>query len=166
MKNLADRNFLLPLWLGSAATVTIARFFQAADPGYDLGLQLQAAHNLLAGRGLATFSELGPNLSHPNVLVPLTWFPAGYSLAAAAFSSAGLGVGMTVKVLGAAATMLGWWGWARLAQSFIGEGVTRPIWKWAAIVIAVTAPLLFTQPWGGTDIFLWAVVPWVIECYG
>jgi hypothetical protein len=163
MKNLADRNVLLPLWLGSAATVTMARFIQAADPGYDLGLQLQAAHNLLAGRGLTTFSELGPNLSHPNVLVPLTWFPAGYSLAAAAFSSAGLGVGMTVKVLGAAATMLGWWGWARLAQSFIGEGVTRPIWKWAAIVIAVTAPLLFTQPWGGTDIFLWAVVPWVLE---
>ena len=62
-----------------------------------------------------------------------------------------------------AATMLGWWGWARLAQSFIGEGVTRPLWKWAAIVIAVTAPLLFTQPWGGTDIFLWAVVPWVLE---
>jgi hypothetical protein len=92
MKNVAS-NVLLPLWLGSAATVTMARFFQAADPGYDLGLQLQAAHNLLAGRGLATFSELGPNLSRPNVLVPLTWFPAGYSLAAAAFSSAGLGVG-------------------------------------------------------------------------
>ena len=122
MKNLADRNVLLPLWLGSAAVVTVVRFFQPADPGYDLGLQLQAAHNLLAGRGLATYAELGPNLSHPNVLVPLTYFPAGYSLAAAALSSAGLGVGMTLKVLGAAATMLGWWGWARLAQSFIGEG--------------------------------------------
>jgi len=163
-KNLADRNVLLPLWLGSAAIVTVVRFFQPGDPGYDLGLQLQAAHNLLAGRGLATFSEQGPNLSHPNVLVPLTYFPAGYSLAAAALSSAGLGVGLIVKVLGAAATMLGWWGWARLAQSFIAEAITRPAWRWSAIVIAVSAPLLFTQPWGGTDIFLWAVVPWVVEC--
>ena len=70
--------------------------------------------------------SMGPNLSRPNVLVPLTYFPAGYSLAAAALSSAGLGVGMTVKLLGAAATMLGWWGWARLAQSFIGEGCHAP----------------------------------------
>jgi hypothetical protein len=164
MKNHADHNVLRPLWLGSAAIVTVVRFFQAADPGYDLGLQLQAAHNLLAGRGLATFAEPGPNLSHPNVLVPLTYFPAGYSLAAAALASVGLGVGTTLKVLGAVATMLGWWGWARLAQSFMGEVIARPLWKWAAIAIAVSTPLLFTQPWGGTDIFLWAVVPWVIEC--
>jgi hypothetical protein len=164
MKSLGERNVLLPLWLGSAAIVTVARFFQPADPNYDLGVQLQAAHNLLAGRGLTTFSELGPNLSQPNVLVPLTYFPAGYSLAAATFASVGLDVATTLKVLGAVATMLGWWGWARLAQSFMGEVVARPLWKWAASAIAVSTPLLFTQPWGGTDIFLWAVVPWVIEC--
>jgi hypothetical protein len=164
MKNRAERDVLLPVWLGSAAIVTVARFFQAVDPGYDLGLQLQATHNLLAGRGLATFSEPGPNLSQPNVLVPLTYFPAGYSLAAAALASVGLDVATTLKVLGAVATMLGWWGWARLARSFIGDAIARPLWKWTAIAIAVCTPLLFTQPWGGTDIFLWAVVPWVIEC--
>ena len=164
MKNLGESNFLPRLWLGSAAIVAVARFFQPADPGYDLGLQLQAAHNLLAGRGLATFAEPGPNLSQPNVLVPLTYFPAGYSLATAAFASVGLDVATALKVLGALATMLGWWGWARLAQSFMGDVVARPLWKWAAIAIAVSTPLLFTQPWGGTDIFLWAVVPWVVEC--
>ncbi len=163
-KNLAERNVLLPVWLGSAAIVSVARFFQPADPGYDVGLQLQAAHNLLAGRGLATFSEPGPNLSQPNVLVPLTYFPAGYSLVAAAFASVGLDVATTLKVLGTVATMLGWWGWARLAQSFIGDVIARPLWKWTAIAIAVATPLLFTQPWAGTDIFLWAVVPWVVEC--
>jgi hypothetical protein len=164
MTNLAERNVLLRVWLGSAAIVTVARFLQPAHPGYDLGLQLQAAHNLLAGYGLATFSERGPNLSHPNVLVPLTHFPAGYSLVAAAAASIGLGVGMTIKVLGTLATMLGWWGWARMAQSFFGDVIARPLWKWTAIAIAGFTPLLFTQPWGGTDIFLWAVVPWVIEC--
>ncbi len=164
MTNLAERSVLLRVWLGSAAIVTVARFFQPADPGNDLGLQLQAAHNLLAGRGLATFLEQGPNLSQPNALVPLTYFPAGYSLAAAAFASIGLDVATTLKVLGAVATMLGWWGWARLAHSFIGDVITRPLWKWTAITIAFSTPLLFTQPWGGTDIFLWAVVPWVVEC--
>ena len=164
MKSLAERNVLIPVWLGSAAIVAAARFFQPADPGNDLSLQLQAAHNLLAGRGLAAYLERGPNLSQPNVLVPLTYFPAGYSLAAAAFASAGLDVAITLKVLGAVATMLGWWGWARLAQSFIGDVIARPLWKWVAIAIAVCTPLLFTQPWGGTDIFLWAVVPWVVEC--
>jgi hypothetical protein len=164
MKQPADRQSLLPLWMGAAAIVAALRCLQAADPGYDLGLQLQAAHNLLRGRGLATFLELGPNLSSPNVLTPLTYFPAGYSLMAAGLFAAGLGVGTSLKVLGAAATVLGWWGWGRLAQYYFAEALARPLWKRAAIVIALSAPLLFTQPWGGTDIFLWAVVPWLIEC--
>ena len=155
-----DRFFLL--WLCSAALVTVLRFLHAASPGYDLGIQIAAAYNLLAGNGLSTYQHIGPNLAQPASLITLTHFPSGYSLAAAALIALNLSVAMVVKVLGGAGTMLGWWGWGRLAGPFFNEGLKRGSgWKWAGFAIATSTPLLFTPWWGGTDIFLWAAVPWV-----
>src|SRR5215831_13363577 len=93
----------------------------------------------------------------------LTHFPAGYSVYAAAMLGLGAGVGNTVRLLAAAATMLGWWGWARQARAFFCAGMDRTVWRLLAYAIAVTTPLLFTPSWGGTDIFLWALVPWTLE---
>ena len=56
------------------AVVTAARLLGASEPNYDLGIQLQAAHNLLAGRGLAIYEHLSPNLADPANLVTLTYF--------------------------------------------------------------------------------------------
>ena len=56
--------FLLP-WLFSACVVLVSRFVHAADLGYDLTFQFQAAHNLLAGRGLTTFSPTTGDLADP-----------------------------------------------------------------------------------------------------
>ena len=146
------------------ALVTVLRFLHAAAPGYDLALQIQAAHNLLAGNGLSLYRHVGPDLAGPATLITLTHFPSGYSLCAAALMALGVSVGMVVKVLGAAATMLGWWGWGKLAYPFFREGLKRsPVWKWAGFAIAISSPLLFTAAWGGTDIFLWAAVPWVLD---
>ena len=36
-------------------------------------------------------------------------------------------------------------------------------WRWAAIGIALVTPILFTPRWNGTDIFLWAAVPWILQ---
>ena len=59
--------------------------------------------------------------------------------------------------------MLGWWGWAILAYPFFSDKMNRAgAWKWAGFLIALSTPLLFTTSWGGTDIFLWAAVPWVL----
>jgi hypothetical protein len=150
-------------WLASAAVVTIARLLYAAAPGYDLGQQIQAAHNLLAGNGLSWYRHIAPDLTMPASLITLTHFPAGYSLYFAAVTKAGLGVGSAVKLLGAFATMLGWWGWARLAEPFFARGLRRSrFWRGVAVAIAISLPLLFTAPWGGTDIVLWATVPWVV----
>ena len=160
-----ERNKLAGLWLCSATVVVVARLLHAVDPAYDLGIQLQAAHNLLAGHGLSTYEHVAPNLTAPANLVTLTYFPAGYSLVAAALMKTGFSVGAAIKALGALGTILGWWGWARLSRSFFSEGWQRgPAWRSAAAAIATTAPLLFTPLWGGTDIFLWAIVPWVVEC--
>jgi len=63
------------VWLYSATVVVVARLLHASDPGYDLGIQLQAAHNLLAGHGLSTYEHMGPNLTGPASLVTLTYIP-------------------------------------------------------------------------------------------
>jgi len=151
------------LWLCSAILVTVLRFFHAIDPTHDAGIQLQAAHNLLAGHGLSTYEQVGPDLANGQGFVTLTYFPSGYSLSAAVLMAMGLSVAATVKLLAAAATVLGWWGWSRLARPFFNDGMTRSApWKSAAMAIAVFTPVFFSPHWGGTDIFLWAIVPWVI----
>ena len=154
--------FLLP-WLFSACVVLVSRFVHAADLGYDLTFQFQAAHNLLAGRGLTTFSPTTGDLADPLTLETLTHFPSGFSLCAAALMALGFGPGTALKIMGAAAMMLGWWGWARLAFAYMEEGWRRNgLWRGVAIAIAILTPLLFTPSWSGTDIILWAALPWVL----
>ena len=116
---------------------------------------------------MSLYQHLAPNLADPARLITLTYFPSGYSLLAAALMQLGLSVEWTIKVLGASGTMLGWWGWARLSRPFLSEGWSRgPAWRAAAVAIALSTPLLFTPAWGGTDIFLWATVPWVVVFIG
>jgi hypothetical protein len=163
MQYATEGRFLL-LWLCSAALVTVLRCLNVADLGYDLTLQIQAAQHLLAGKGLALYESAGRDLAEPKKLFTLTYFPCGYSLFAAALIAMGARVGMVVKVLGAAGTLLGWWGWGKLAYLFFSEGLQRsPLWTWAGCTIAMVSPLLFTAPWQGTDLFLWAAVPWVVQ---
>ena len=161
-----SKNRLISLWLCSAAVVTIARILHAADLGYDLTLQIQAAQNLLEGNGLSIYSLTGEDdLAKPSQLITLTQFPSGYSFCSAALIAMGFNVGAVIKACGAAATILGWWGWGKLAYAFFREAWEHGrVWRWAGSAIAIASPLLFTPPWKGTDIFLWAAVPWVLGC--
>lgn len=153
--------FLVP-WLCAAGVVVVSRFLHAADLGYDLTAQLQAAQNLLAGKGLTVYSPVTHDLADPLALVTLTHFSAGYSLSAALLLALGADSGLALKVLGATATVLGWWGWGNLAYAYAVEGWRQAASsRWVARAIAVVTPLLFTPPWNGTDIFLWAAMPWV-----
>jgi len=150
-------------WLWAAALVTVLRWLSAAELGWDLTVQIQAAQNLLAGKGLSYYGPVGPDLAEPAQLFTLTDFPCGYSFLAAALIALGASVGVMVRVLGTVGTMLGWWGWGKLASPFFRDGLHyNPVWRGAGFVIAIVSPLLFTPPWGGTDIFLWAAVPWVL----
>jgi hypothetical protein len=150
-------------WLYAALVLVALRALHADGPGYDLSYQLAAAQNLLAGRGLALHQHLGIDLTDPPTLITLTHFPAGYSLVAAVLLASGLDVGLLVKTLAAVGTLSGWWGWAGLAVPFFREPLNRSrFWRVAAFVVATVTPLLFTPFWGGTDIFLWAIVPWVL----
>lgn len=159
-----SKNRFIALWLCSAAIVVLARVFNAADLGYDLTLQIQAAQNLLNGNGLSIYSfTVAEDFAKPATLLTLTHFPAGYSFCAAALMAMGFSLGGVLKATGAAGTILGWWGWAKLGYPFFSTGLTRgQPWRWAASAIAVSSPLLFTPLWKGTDIFLWAAVPWIL----
>lgn len=157
------RTYLLA-WLCSAAAVTLIRVLHATDLGYDPTLQIQAAQNLLSGNGLSIYWSTSQDLADALTLEVLTHFSAGYSLYAAALMAAGIGEATIVKILGAAATMVGWWGWADLASMYLSEGSRRSrFWQFAGFWIAVATPLLFTSRWAGTDIVLWAAVPWVLS---
>ena len=158
-----SKKSFVSLWLGSAAVVTLVRFLNTADLGYDPTLQIEAAQNLLAGKGLSIYWPSEADLAKPATLRTLTQFPAGYSFCAAGLISLGLGVGAVVKTCGAVGTIFGWWGWGWLAYFFFREGLQRSwVWRWAGCIIAISTPLLFTPGWQGTDIFLWAAVPWVL----
>ena len=163
-----SKNQFIRLWLFSALAVTILRLLHGPDFGYDLTIQLQAAQNLAGGHGLSVYSILGEeDLAVPNRLILLTYFPAGYSILAALLMLLGIGAPIATQILAATGTLLGWWGWGRLAYAFMKPGLDRsPRWRWIAIVSALVTPLFFTPPWSGTDIFLWAAVPWVVQWLG
>jgi len=163
MLSLTEKRFIL-VWLCAAIIVVIARGLAVADLGYDPTIQLQAAQNLLAGHGLSVYKLGGEeDLAQSSQLITLTHFPAGYSLFAAALMALGLGPAGVVKIGGAVATMLGWWGWALLAYAFFREGLERgALWRWLAVIVGISSPLLLTPAWKGTDIFLWAAIPWAI----
>ena len=153
---------LLAIWLTSAAIVTVARIFNAAELG-ELPIQIQAGQHFLTGKGLTVYSSAGEaDLTQPAKLQTLAHYPAGYSIYVTGLLAAGLSVATVVKLFFAITTMLGWWGWANLAYQFLADGLPRGrTWPIAAAVIAGCTPLLYTMLWKGTDTFLWAAIPWV-----
>src|SRR5262245_46945915 len=112
-KCITEDRFIL-LWVCSAAVVTVVRFLHASVLGYDLTLQIQAAQNFLAGKGLSVYWPAAQDLAVPAKPFTLTHFPSGYSFYAAAVIAAGARVGTVIKLLAAVATLLGWWGWGKL----------------------------------------------------
>jgi hypothetical protein len=143
--------------------VTLARCLNEIDIG-DLATQIGVGQHLLAGKGLSVYSLAGEDdLAKPARLLAMTHFPVGYSLYAAAMIGMGLSLGALTKLYFAIGTMLGWWGWAELAYFFCRHGLQRNrLWRWAGCAIALCTPLLFTPPWLGPDVCLWAAIPWVL----
>jgi hypothetical protein len=160
-----DRRHFVRPWLWSAAIVVIIRLLHATDINYDVTLQIQAGQHLLQGKGLAVYWPTADDIRKPLTLEELTQFAAGYSLYTAALTAAGVtDVGALVKIAGAIATLVGWWGWARIAYAFMADGMRQHRFsRVAGLWVAVVCPILFTGRWGGTDILLWAIIPWALD---
>lgn len=150
----------------SALLVTSARTLAPFEVGKDQATQLEAAERLAAGKGLTTTSDVPPSTFDIIEALPppkhLTSWPPGFSLIIAALLSLGLSLAASLKILYVTVTLLGWIGWATLVSHFL----SRP-WCYRKrnyhlhIVIAALLPVFTTLPWGGTDIFLWAGIPFI-----
>jgi hypothetical protein len=91
---ISSKGRFLLLWLCAAALVTVLRCLGAADANWDLAVQIQAAQNLLAGKGLSVYWPVSPDLAEPAQLGTLTTSPCGYSVFAAVLMALGANVGV------------------------------------------------------------------------
>jgi hypothetical protein len=152
----------------SALFVTAARTLAPFEVGKDQSTQLEAAQRLSAGSGLTTTNDVLPR-SFDIIEEPppeyLTWWPPGFSLIVAAFLSLGFSLLVSLKIIYVTVTLIGWIGWAILVSHFL----SRP-WSDGKrnyhlhVVIAALLPIFTTMSWGGSDIFLWAGIPFILFC--
>lgn len=154
---------LFTLTLVACVLVILLRIPTKTDLGYDITLQIEAAQHFVEGKGLTIYnwnSPIGTRLE----LQTLTHFPCGFSFFIVAAMSLGLPLALAIKIYGALLTFLGWFGWGRFTSSCLGK-CTKESFQWTllACFFACTMPLFYTPGWNGTDIFLWALVPWILR---
>jgi hypothetical protein len=157
---------VLGIFLLSALIVTTGRLLAPFEVGTDQSVQLEAAERLTDGMGLTTTND--PNhlsfdiseLPAPGYLVQ---WPPGFSLLVSGFLFAGFSLLASLKIIYAIATLTGWLGWAIIASQLLSEPLRlfgRPLN--IHFLIAALLPVFSTPLWKGTDIFLWAAIPFLV----
>lgn len=150
----------------AATLVVIARSISPFEVGKDQASQLEAAMRLVHGKGLTyTYdTKLAVyDISQAPAARVLTWWPPIFSLVAAGLIKLNLPLSTALKLIYVPITILGWLGWAIIAAAFLAApllifGRRIPL----GFVIAGVSPLFFTLSWGGTDIILWAGIPYLV----
>jgi hypothetical protein len=159
---------LFGVMVGSSLLVTGARIIGPFEVRNDQATQLEVANRLAQGYGLTTSNAVPRAPSDISIDPPsryLTKWPPGLSLLLAPFLYVGLPILASLKIIYATTTLIGWVGWALIASNLIARPVplsrTR---SWIHLLTAALIPFVFTLGWGGTDIFLWAGIPFVLMC--
>jgi hypothetical protein len=147
-----------------ACCIAAIRAMAPFEVDVDQAVQLEAAERLVAGQGLtSTYFGAHPlDLVEPAVAEHLTWFPPGFSLIVAAFLAMGVPLTVALRVIYASATVTGWIGWALIVQALLREYDLDSRGRSALIVLACLTTVFLTPPWTGTDVFLWAALPYVV----
>lgn len=154
------------IFLLSALVITAARILAPFEVGKDQSVQLEAAQRLVHGLGLTTTNQANSpffDISESPTPGYLSQWPPGFSIIVGGFLLTGLPLVVSLKIVYGVATLLGWLGWANIASYLTSEPIrlgTRDlnIHFFAAAIL----PILTTPLWNGTDIFLWAGVPYVV----
>src|ERR1051325_1107350 len=165
-RHLAGRSRLEKILLLSALVIIFARILAPFEVGKDQGVQIEAAQHLADGQGLTTLYFSSPNsydLAQSPAPQYLTWWPPAFSLVLAGFLVVGVPLLISLKLIYSLATLLGWFGWASIAGKLMPvhlrwRGRSFPI----QFLIAAVLPVFFTPSWTGTDLFLWAGIPFVV----
>ncbi|RPI50239.1 MAG: hypothetical protein EHM55_21845 [Acidobacteria bacterium] len=148
-----------------ACCLTAIRVLAPFEVDIDQAVQIEAAERLATGRGLTStyFGSHPLDLAKPAIAEKLTWFPPGFSLLVAAFLSCGVPLAAALRMLYVSVTLAGWWGWARIFRLLLAQQHLDGERPWGALgAVALLAPVFFTPAWTGTDVFLWAALPYVI----
>jgi len=151
------------LLLLSGCLIVCLRLAAPLELGKDPSFQLEAAYRFAHGQGISVMAGSGPDLLAEARPQPLTWWPPGYSLIVGIPLAAGLPLVLILKLLYGVTTLAGWWGWWRVS----GPGLAGPpeaskALRVAGTLLAVSLPVFLTPAWDGTDIFLWALVPFIL----
>ena len=155
----------------SALFLCLVRVLAPAEMNWDEAVQLEAAHRLVNGLGLtSTFFpppfdpvEIASNLNQTPTPQYVTWWPPGFSLLVAGFLFLGLSLATTLKLIFGSTTLLGWLGWAILGQHFLARPLNLGALRLPVqLLLAALLPVFYTPRWVGTDVFLWAGVPFVV----
>jgi len=152
----------------SAALVILARVAAPFQVGKDQGAQLEGSLRLLAGQGLTdTYyaRTAGLDITTDPVPGPTTQWPPGFSLAIAALLGCGISLITSLKLLYSVSTALGWCGWASICGKLFSElpvtGHSRILCA-VPLIASILIPIFYTPLWNGTDVLLWAGVPWLV----
>lgn len=157
---------VLVIFLLSALVITAARVLSPFEVGKDQSVQLETAQRLADGLGLTTTNQANSpvfDISEPPAPGYLSQWPPGFSIVIAGFLLTGLPLVASLKIVYGVTTLLGWLGWANIASYLTSEPIrigTRDLnlHFFAAAIL----PILTTPLWNGTDIFLWAGIPYLV----
>jgi hypothetical protein len=155
-------NIVVALFIAAAAAVVILRSLSALMMNTDPSIQIGAALNLLNGDGLGTYA-LNDDITQLPKLTPLTWFPPGFSIAIVLLAKVGFSTAVALKFIYSVSSIAGWLGWGLIFRDVMRSQVQTAFSKIIAIVLAIFLPLYFTYDWVGTDLILWAIIPFVIR---
>ena len=159
------------LMLISAFFVTIARLLAPVEMNWDESVQLEAAHRLVKGLGLtSTFFpppyapvQIPSNINQSPIPQALTWWPPGFSLLVAALLFLGIPLASSLKIIYSVTTLTGWFGWAILGSHCLSKPLQLGARLFPAqLFIAAILPVFYTPAWWGTDLFLWAGIPFIV----
>jgi hypothetical protein len=150
----------------SALLLITARLLTPIEIDKDQGVQLEAAYRLAGGQGLTstdTFKAASLDVSEPAEMNYVTWWPPGYSILIAGTLLLGLPIQVSLKVICGLTTLMGWFGWGGIASQVMSKPLRIRRWRLPVnFIIAALAPIIVTPSWQGTDIFLWAGIPWIV----
>lgn len=160
---LTQQRRVFVLVMSGALLITLLRMAAPFEVGKDQALQLEAALRLRAGYGLtSTYATAAAphDISQPPQPKVLTWWPPVFSLLVAGLLQTGLALPTALKLLYALVTLTGWFGWSRIAAPVFARPL--PLFHRKipfGYLLAFLSPLFFTLSWNGTDILLWAAIP-------
>lgn len=164
MKPIQTEHWIIILFVGMACAIVLLRSLAPLLINSDASVQIGAALSLLNGEGLGTYI-LNDDLSQPPKVNPLTWFAPGFSLTLFLLLKVGFSVAIALKFMYGIATILGWFGWALIFRDVIQSQQQTFVSNSAAVLLALGLPLYFTYDWVGTDLFLWAGIPFIIRLF-